>query len=268
MHKILIGADPELFLWSKRSEGFVSAHGMLPGTKKEPFRVKSGAVQVDGTAAEFNIDPASSAQEFYSNIKTVMAEMQHMVPDYTLKATPVVKYPKSYFDRIVPDYAKELGCDPDYNAWEQCLNPHPDSTGSLRTAAGHVHIGWTQDAEPYSEDHFNTCVRLTKQLDYFLGMMSLEWDPDGTRRQLYGKAGAFRPKSYGVEYRVLSNAWLNRMSLIKKVFNLTKKGTEAFFNGVVLEDEFGDLARTVIDGNQLDWRATAGPVYEAIQSVR
>lgn len=265
---ILIGADPEMFLWSKRSEVYVSAHDMLPGTKKEPFKVQSGAVQVDGTAAEFNIDPASTPQEFYANIKSVMKSLQHMVPDYTLRAVPFVKYNRSYFDRIVPEYAKALGCDPDYNAWEMAMNDPPGTSSSLRTASGHVHIGWTQDADPFSEEHFATCVGLTKQLDYYLGIMSLEWDPDPTRRALYGSAGAFRPKPYGVEYRVLSNAWLNRMSLIKKVFNLTKRGTEQFFNGNILEEEFGDLARTIINENQLNWRETAEPVYEAITAVR
>lgn len=267
MANILIGADPEVFLWSKLSGGFVSAHDMLPGTKKEPFKVKSGAIQVDGTAAEFNIDPASTANEFYQNIKTVMKELGAQVPNYELKAVPTVKYNRSYYDRIIPDYAKELGCDPDYNAWDKAMNSPPEAKGTMRTAAGHIHIGWTEGADPFDEAHFQTCASLVKQLDYFLGMSSLEWDPDGTRRQLYGRAGAFRPKSYGVEYRVLSNAWLNRMSLIKRVYKLAVTGTEQFFAGNLMEEEFGDLARTVINENQLDWRASAGAVHEAIQAV-
>lgn len=266
--KILIGADPELFLWSSRSQTYVSAHDILPGTKKEPFKVKSGAVQVDGTAAEFNIDPAATAKEFYQNIKTVMNELQNMVPDYSLKSVPYVNYNKSYFNRIVPEHAKELGCDPDYDAWNTCLNSPPTPSGTLRTAAGHIHIGWTENADPFDEQHFETCVRLVRQLDYYLGIMSLDWDPDYTRRVMYGKAGAFRPKSYGVEYRVLSNVWLSKMSLIQKVYKLALKGTETFFDGKLMEDEFGDLAKTILDENQVDWRLTAGAVYEAITAVR
>lgn len=268
MSEILIGCDPELFLWSKLSDRYVSAHDMLPGTKKEPFKVNLGAVQVDGTAAEFNIDPASTAQQFYTNIKTVMAELQHMVPNYSLKSVPYVKYEKSYFQRIVPDYAKELGCEPDYDAWTTAMNPPPElSNTPLRTAAGHVHIGWTEGADPFDEKHFETCVALVKQLDYYLGIMSLTWDPDNTRRIMYGKAGAFRPKPYGVEYRVMSNAWLNNMSTIKKVFKLAKTGTTRFFDGRVLEQEFGDLARTIINTNQLDWKTNAEAVHEAITAV-
>jgi hypothetical protein len=46
-------------------------------------------------------------------------------------------------------------------------------------------------------------------LDLRLAVPSLIWDKDKKRRLLYGKAGCFRPKPYGMEYRTLSNAWLN-----------------------------------------------------------
>ncbi len=48
-----IGADPEIFL-RRRGKAF-SAHGVIPGTKKEPHNVEKGAVQVDGMAVEFNV---------------------------------------------------------------------------------------------------------------------------------------------------------------------------------------------------------------------
>jgi len=54
--KILVGCDPELFV--KKDGVLVSAHGLVQGSKEHPFRVSKGAVQVDGMALEFNIDPA------------------------------------------------------------------------------------------------------------------------------------------------------------------------------------------------------------------
>ncbi len=44
--------------------------------------------------------------------------------------------------------------------------------------------------------------------DLFLGLPSAGADKQGKRRELYGKAGRYRPTSYGIEYRVLSNYWL------------------------------------------------------------
>ena len=75
-------------------------------------------------------------------------------------------------------------------------------------------------------DLIGACCTLSKELDYYLGLPSLLFDPDTSRRKMYGKAGAFRPKPYGMEYRVLSNAWLKSPELIKWVFNNTKLAFE------------------------------------------
>lgn len=46
------------------------------------------------------------------------------------------------------------------------------------------------------------------------------------RRELYGKAGAFRPTSYGVEYRTLSNFWLRRKEYMQWVYAQTHRAFE------------------------------------------
>ena len=84
--KILVGADPELFL--AKNGQFVSAHNLLPGTKYEPFPVKSGAIQVDGMAAEFNIDPVENEDSFLSSLETVLTQLKSMVPDYDFCKPP------------------------------------------------------------------------------------------------------------------------------------------------------------------------------------
>jgi hypothetical protein len=251
--KILIGADPELFVKNLNSGHFVSAHDLLPGTKYEPFKVPYGAVQVDGTAAEFNIDPASTADEFVRNINAVRGTLGSMLPGYNLSPEPVALFDTSYF-KSIPNEAKRLGCDPDYNGWTYQVNPHPNpGKRPFRTGAGHIHIGWTENRDVYETDHFEMCAAMARQMDYYLGIWSLLWDKDPTRRQLYGKAGAFRPKPYGMEYRVMSNAWLSSPILIRWVYNSAVRGVEAFMSDAKMENFFTDAAKEIIDNNETDW---------------
>lgn len=225
---ILLGCDPEIFLRDKKTGYYVSAHGIVPGTKAEPFEVAKGAVQVDGMALEFNTHPAATADEFEENIRTVMEQLRAMVPnDLEFALEPTATFTKAHFD-TQPEEAKELGCEPDYNAYTLQENPRPDNKTTMRTASGHVHIGLEGcDArDVHSMEHMLRCSTLVKHLDLYLGVPSLLYDKDTKRRTMYGRPGAFRPKPYGVEYRVLSNAWLKKPELIKWVFTQTKNAVE------------------------------------------
>lgn len=255
MPKILVGADPELFMRSPNTGEFVSAHDRIPGTKYAPFKVPYGAVQVDGTALEFNIEPCGSADDFVHHINSVRATLESMVPGYNVVAEPVATYDEQYFLWEVPSSAQALGCDPDFNGWTEEQNPRPDPAGQpIRTASGHVHIGWTDGLDVNDKDHFLHCCRIARQMDYFLGIHSLLWDKDGTRRKLYGKAGAFRPKPYGMEYRVLSNRWLDSPDLTRWVYNTVQAGMADAFADTWAEDTYGDLAKEIIDNNLVDWK--------------
>jgi len=260
--KVLVGADPELFMRHSDTGEFVSAHGRVPGTKYEPFKVPNGAIQIDGTALEFNIDPAHSVQEFVANIKSVRATLESYVPGYNVVAEPVANYEPDYWLYEVPPEAQTLGCDPDFNGWTEEQNPSPNpGTKPFRTASGHIHIGWTDGADCFDKHHYLECAKMARQMDYYLGIHSLIWDKDDTRRSLYGKAGAFRPKPYGVEYRVLSNRWLESEDLMAWVYNAVQVGTNAAFNGDWAEQKYGKLAQHIIDNNITDWQT----VFPAIE---
>lgn len=215
MH-ITVGADPELFV--TKNGKFRSAHGLIPGTKQEPFKVPHGAVQVDGMALEFNIDPVDNADDFVRNIKSVMSSLKDMVPGYEFAIVPSCRFHGAHF-KAQPDEAKELGCTPDYDAYTLTETPKPDGTTNMRTASGHVHVGFVQVDDPSTMEHMIRCATLVKQLDAYLGVPSILYDDDVNRRSMYGKAGCFRPKPYGVEYRTLSNAWLLSEERMRFVFN-------------------------------------------------
>lgn len=252
---IMIGADPELFLQNPNDGGFVSAHEYVKGTKEVPFPVNKGAVQLDGTSAEFNIYPARTVEEFTTNISTVMDELREMTrgSGYNLVAAPVADFDPVYWDNHVPEDCKLLGCTPDFDAWELRPNDAPDAGQKFRTGSGHIHLGWGEGFDPMDPDHFDACAEVARQLDYYVGIYSLLWDEDNRRRELYGRAGAFRPKSYGVEYRTLSNAWLNSQLLQIWVFRAAKAALEDMDDGLKMEDIFGDLARDIINGGDRDW---------------
>ena len=232
--EFLIGADPECFIREKVTGKLVSAHGMLPGDKKNPHKVKYGAVQVDGMAAEFNIEPAKSKKGFIRNVKSVLATIQEMVGDeYELVFTPTAHFGKELIDAQPPE-AKELGCDPDYDAWTGEVNPIPNVDMPFRTGAGHIHIGWTKGQDPNNADHVKVCRHLIKNLDYITAPTMLI-DKDTERRKLYGNIGAFRPKPYGVEYRTPSNFWLASEEYMGVMYDMVKAAiTLQYFNTLTL----------------------------------
>jgi hypothetical protein len=221
-----IGADPEVFL--RRKGKVVSAHGVVPGTKKEPHKVEEGAIQVDGMALEFNVDPVDTnayngervfAQRLEKVIKQLRSAARETDPTSNLVITPVQEFDPEYMAEQ-PEEARELGCDPDFSAYTLQPNPRPNGEVSFRTASGHVHVGWGADIPVESPDHMQICADFIKLMDCTVGLYMTVIDGDNRRRELYGKAGAFRPKSYGVEYRTPSNVWLTSNARRRNMFRL------------------------------------------------
>ena len=66
--------------------------------------------------------------------------------------------------------------------------------------------------------------------DLYIMLPALRHDSSNERRELYGQAGRFRPKPYGIEYRTPSNFWTSKKPLTTMVassaFNLMKMLTE------------------------------------------
>ena len=213
---LLIGQDTELFL--RKDDRFISAYGVIPGSKAKPYPVKKGAVQVDGMALEFNTDPAKSFNQFKLNINTVLSRLQDMIPDDCEMTVCSTAHFDAQYIADQPVEATALGCDPDYNAYTGEQNDPPIPFPTMRTASGHIHLGWTEGKDIEDPAHIKDCMVLVRQLDHYLGVPSLFHDDGLERRQMYGKAGAFRPKSYGVEYRVLSNYWITKEDYMKEVF--------------------------------------------------
>lgn len=220
----LFGCDPEVFVHDGGK--FIPAHGMIQGTKEEPYKVRNGAVQVDGLALEFNIDPVASREDWLRNIRSVEAQLRDMIdPKFNLRAVPSADFVKDDFINL-PPAARVLGCDPDYNAYSGERNKVPADAGNepYRCAGGHVHIGWLEPDSANLEDqvHIHDCSVVVKAMDVTLGLLSCSFDTDKRRSNVYGGPGAYRVKPYGVEYRTLSNAWLATDDRVNWVFDTAK----------------------------------------------
>jgi hypothetical protein len=218
-----IGSDPELF-WKNAEGKLISCIGKVGGSKKRPKPLphlgKGYAVQEDNVAAEFNIPACSSRDEFIRAIGTMVLELEKMAK---AKGFLLSIVPSGVFDhdQLRNRKAQEAGCDPDYNAWDLFegkarVNRRPMlGMSGLRSCGGHVAVG--HHLPPYM---------VPRAQDLMLGVPSVLIDKDQARRQLYGKAGCFRPTAFGSEYRTLSNFWIQSADLTGWVYDGTARALE------------------------------------------
>lgn len=201
-----IGSDCEVFL--QDSKGTIrSAEGLLGGTKEKPRPVIAPgfALQEDNVLAEFNIPPSNSAKTFSTNVAAILDYLNGELHTKGFSIAPKISSAEMLPDDVATKQGRTFGCDPDFCVWTRSTNPTPEARNPrLRTAGGHIHVSFSAENDEMGIDHQMAAV---KALDVFLGVPSVLIDSDTRRRELYGKAGAFRVKEYGIEYRVLSNFW-------------------------------------------------------------
>lgn len=248
--EIKVGCDPEVFVRARNK--FICADGLVHGTKRAPQKIIGGMVQIDGMALEFGIDPVKTENGFVRRVSNVVNRVKRMIPEdlEMCPNVPCVTFDEDVFE-AAPRHSKELGCDPDYDAYTGEFNPRPDGDVKFRTTSGHIHVGWTKGMDPLEPTHFMACRMLAISMDYWLGVPSVGyWDvtPEAIkRRKLYGRAGAFRPKPYGMEYRTLSSRWLMHGDLMRFVYRQTIKAVEDLLEGNYRIDE---AQKSIINDNQ------------------
>jgi hypothetical protein len=133
---IFFGADIEYFIRNKKNE-IVHASSVIDTEK--------GRIGYDGIQGELRPSPTYCRDVFVANIYQCIKNMNERlqerehIPDYR----DFIKIKKSLFDKI-PDKDKELGCEPDYNAYTGEMNPPPTEyiNKPIRTCGGHIHLGF------------------------------------------------------------------------------------------------------------------------------
>lgn len=227
LRNVTIGADPELFIINEKTKKVVSAVGLIPGEKGNPWRSEDMpegfGLETDNILAEFNIPPVKDEFNFINNIVYMQEYIDKFVKsknsDLGIKCIASQIVPTS---ELQSDQAKLFGCDVDYNAYTQRANPKPEGNKTnLRSAGMHLHLG-------YENPNVDTSLALVKYMDAFLGLPSVIKDKDKKRRSLYGKAGCFRLCDYGVEYRTLSSAMMSSAAKLTFVWKQLQKALKAY----------------------------------------
>ncbi len=226
-----IGTDTELFLQRKSDGKFISAIPYIKGSKHNPtiLKSKTGNIQHDNVSVEFATNPATSKptktkKSFVDIIKTTLND----VVDYIPKDHDVAIIASTDFDKseLNDEEAKLFGCEPDFDAWTVRMNEIPQAEKlTFRSCGGHIHVGYVKNSGNDFLLEFKGKLDTIKMMDCFHGIVSVILDSSNSsarRKELYGKAGAHRPKDYGVEYRTLSNYWLKSPELVMLMESLTK----------------------------------------------
>lgn len=221
-----LGSDPELFVIRKEDSAFIPALDLVYGTKSapRPMLVEGYYVQEDNVLLEFNIPPAKTKKDFVDFLTSGFDQIKKMLPEEYLDI--VVKSSHKFQpEQLLDARANVFGCDPDKNAWTGKFNNAPDiPEDGLRTAGGHIHIGYKRPNKALNR-------KIVQAMDLFLGVPSIVMDTDSDRRRLYGKAGAYRDKPYGPEYRTLSSFWVASPDLMGWAYDQTMKAVDFVNHG-------------------------------------
>lgn len=219
-----LGSDPEVFIKDPQTGKHLSIIGKVKAGKWDPLQIQGMAkgftLQEDNVALEFGIPPASSKQQFVKNIQRVLKAGKAFLPGFEFSNLSCVVFDA---DQMKDRAAHTFGCEPDFNAWVDCpsgdersINEKPvPSHKFMRSAGGHIHVETDKDPK-----------LVARAMDWYLGLPSLILDDGSERRKLYGKAGSYRVKPYGLEYRTLSNFWVFDKKLIEWAWDQTEEAVK------------------------------------------
>lgn len=202
-----IGSDPELF--------FVKNGEVVPSEEVVELPVEGmnrSLVIRDGFQGELNPAPGACRQASGTFIAMAFLEAVRQAKlagtEVSLKVGHVIS--DEVWKKTKPG-VKKFGCSPTINSHETNFSRVTGLREKFRAAGGHIHFALLQ-----SHKEVVNYDKLVTVMDIVLGntCVMLDRDPDNARRRKnYGRAGEYRVKSYGMEYRVPSNFWLKHYTL-------------------------------------------------------
>ena len=229
------GCDPEIFAVRGKTGRLIPAWKYLP-TQKEAQVSNKGAyarsawAYRDGFAAEYYTQPAGCHAYLVDYIREGLQRVLIAAQKFDDTARLTIKNTYT-ISTLTMNAAKDedvaLGCMPSMNAYkDDPLLPTDGKKFKLRFAGGHVHLG-------IGALGADRAIRTVKGCDLIAGVTSVALFASldtPVRRRFYGRAGEFRLPRHGLEYRVLSNAWLMAPAVTHLVLNLVRIGAKVGAN--------------------------------------
>lgn len=223
----LLGADPEIFVENGKGE-LIPAFEFLPdhesAIKNEPKlmdKIRGTGYQPfwDGYQAEFNVRAdfciAYMMDSVREGLKKTLQDARKKDPSAQLSLKTTMDIP---LERLATDDRRyvQFGCTPSLSVYPDETFPEvePD-TIPFRSAGGHIHFSYNRDVK-------EAVIGLDRVLGVLCVSLFQKYD-DPRRRILYGRAGEYRKTPYGMEYRVLSNAWLCNPIVANMVYELARR---------------------------------------------
>lgn len=235
----MIGYDAETFL--RNSRGYIPAERVLAGTKGRGTSIGKGVIaHPDNIMAEISSAAPFDAKNLMQRIKHDVNKLREHVAPVSVSIVPQITVSQEWLDSC--ENANEIGCDIDYQNGAPRNPIKSDTLGLARYAGGHIHF----DVDDCIAPDYAASV-----CDVMLAVACIAaGEQQGGRRKVYGLPGIYRPKSYGVEYRTLSNFWLEWLHRDNTFGNLVRITSEAFENVIdevlILPAKHGDYAREII----------------------
>lgn len=225
------GSDPEFLVVLNSLPK--SAIGLIKGSIEDRIKINGNEFYYDNVLAECAIKPGSTKQEVVENFRICLKQFAEIVKPYE-----IVPQASAIFDdsELQHPAARQVGCAKDFCAYDMQQKDGPlkeIAEGNLRSCGGHIHLG--DEVLLYDGPEPILAVYM---LDLFVGIPSLWLDKDPTsprRRKLYGQAGRYRAKPYGLEYRSLGNFWLESPKMVELMYDLCKFALECVRNGKAWE---------------------------------
>lgn len=253
---VTLGTDFEFWMTDNKTGDMIPAEKIISFDDKK--NSTGSSIHPDGYQMEGSTYYSTCRQSINDWVHNVL--FSNHLQGYGIDLSPVKSIDMSVWDQLNPKTI-EFGCQPSYNAWTNTVCPVPNFLQANRCIGAHIHIGdisyssrgYLEDLrigtgdlkEGYMFNLYKMCLTfhnriqqieeknvLIKLLDVMVGIPSViiaeDYEQEALRRTLYGQAGSFRPKDYGVEYRVLSSFFIRSILLITGILGLVRSAVSIF----------------------------------------